>query len=512
MFNEIASLYNKSLFDRLPEEKTQDISRGTEKMLQKLTSSQGIPRSFLLDLGENVFTYLARKRLGVFIVKYLPSFRLSPHFLEWEEIVMQHKFCCVIAARGHGKSRFFSFAYILWQLWRNTPDSKEGILVTNEQHLGTHLLSLVKEEIKSNPAFHHLIPQRTREIPWTKREIQVSNGSKVFVRSARTAIRGFHPDYFVIDDYLSDRVLKSSLEREEMNKLFSGVITHAAKPSTQIVVVGTPFTKNDLYSILKEHPSCKVKEYPGVFPDGSILWPEEFSAEHLEMREAADPLSFAREIRVTPTSSKSQIFPREVVIPCLDEHLDFAPERRLMGEEVEMVVTGCDFAFSSNVGADYTVYTTIGVTVGGNYKVLEIYREKGIPYNVQINVLKEINSRYIPDIIMCEDNGGQASICQLAEAEGLPVRRHTTTASNKHSYEAGVPALYNILNDGKLILPYKEGPARKLVSELFNELTSLTYENGKLICVEGHDDMVMSLWIALRGCRHSGALNFTTVK
>ena len=46
--------------------------------------------------------------LTYFITSVLPDFQISWHHLEWGDLVQRHKKLCIIAARDHGKSWFFS--------------------------------------------------------------------------------------------------------------------------------------------------------------------------------------------------------------------------------------------------------------------------------------------------------------------------------------------------------------------------------------------------------------------
>ena len=64
------------------------------------------------------------------------------------------------------------------------------------------------------------------------------------------------------------------------------------------------------------------------------------------------------------------------------------------------VVTGADFAISSNVGADYYCYTTFGVDEDNGMWLLDIQIGKGKSYDEQLQILKGINVRFRPDV-MC---------------------------------------------------------------------------------------------------------------
>ena len=85
-------------------------------------------------------------------------------------------------------------------------------------------------------------------------------------------------------------------------------------PGGQIIVVGTPFHASDLYGDLKSKSKTATGsdkgwfmiEYPAIFPDGRILWPQRWSfADLMEKRTTQGNIIFSRENLCRPITNES---------------------------------------------------------------------------------------------------------------------------------------------------------------------------------------------------------------
>ncbi len=62
------------------------------------------------------------------------------------------------------------------------------------------------------------------------------------------------------------------------------------------MMVGTPFSYNDLYAELEDKDTFTVETYPAILSDGQPLWPNRWPLEALKQRENSMPaIKFARE-------------------------------------------------------------------------------------------------------------------------------------------------------------------------------------------------------------------------
>jgi hypothetical protein len=474
---------------------------------------------YLEKFTDEVEETLRCKSLNYFIISVLPEFILGWHNIEWSNLIQINRLLCVLAARDHGKSYHFSFAYPLWQMYRYkrkgthlnpTPKefqmAREGLLITNEFGLARHFLAMIKEEIGANDILRNrLMPDSKRE-GWGAEKIVCKNGASLAIKSAGSKIRGYHPTYIVLDDFLNESSLYSQDQRDKYWNTFSAVILPALSPGGQMLIVGTPFFEKDLYAQLKDTGKYRVFEYPAIFPNGKLLFPQRHTFDSLmEKKQILGSLIFSREILVKPISDSASIFPYDSLRNAIkgQDSVDVTPNIDSSARRFAKIVVGCDFAISSNIGADFSVFTILGVDELGIFHVLNCWRKAGSNYGQQIAALKKINNDFRPDVMYAEDNGMQQIFIQMMEDANLPVVGKTTNAINKKSLYKGIPSLAVLFETGRIKFPYGTQRAKNLTDLYFGELNSITYiqDTGKLESVSQHDDCGMSLWNAVNAAK-----------
>src|ERR1035437_1374305 len=374
---------------------------------------------YLDKLTKSVEETMRLENLNYFILSCIPNFELNWHHIEWGQLTMKHNKLCIVASRDHGKSYMFSNALPVWNMYRykgknefaDNPRAdlmrlERGFIITNEMELAIDLLEIVKNTIEDNADLSKkLFP--VKKDNWSKQSIKCKNGARLNLKSYGGSFRGRHPGYIIVDDFLKENVIYSEVQRKKATEYFHSVIMNAIVPKGQVVVVGTPFHSNDLYGDLKEKKGWKVFEYPAIFPDGKILWSNRYSFRDLmEKKESQGDLIFSRENLVRPIVSDSSIFPWELVSRSFVgmQETMLVKNRESYPMKFNKIVTGCDFALSSSVGADYSVFMTWGITENEEMYLMHVYREKGKSYAEQMAVLKTIHSNFRPDCIYAENN------------------------------------------------------------------------------------------------------------
>lgn len=532
--NEIYKV-SSDLIENLDEHAIGEIFSGDEKGINNITdiiveesakalysnngSLQSSTFGYLDKLTLNLDNTLKSAVFNYFVLTCLPEFEVNWHHIEWGNLVQLYKNLCIIAARDHSKSFTFSKAYPLWKLYRYKRGgtklglanldrelvmSKKGMIITSEFTLGTKLMDMIIEEIHDNSLLREaLYPKgKTEREKWGSTEIRCRNGAELLMKSIDSRLRGYHPHWIVVDDILTDSQLYSFEQREKSKNIFHSVITNMIVPGGSTIVIGTPFHQNDLYPDLKGKQDWKVFEYPAIFPDGSLLWKRRYSLESLlKKRETQGSIIFSREILCRPVSSESTIFPYHILEKSFISMGDFSLVRNVYSHPKKFlkISIGCDFAISSEIGADYTVYTVWGLDDLDNYWLLWIWREKGAHYTKQIGVLKELNTSFSPSVIMAEDNAFQKVMIELAKEAGLPIIPHTTGV-NKFDLKSGLPGLAVLFEQQKIRLPRGDQYSKDLTDTLVGELSSITWtEKGRLESVSEHDDTAMSSWLGIKG-------------
>jgi hypothetical protein len=460
------------------------------------------------QLTKQIEEILCVENLTYFILSKIPQFELNWHHLEWGDMAQRYSKVNVIAARDHGKSFYWSNAYLAWKMYRYKPItaygrprkdlalSKRGFLFSFSQQQAVDLLDILKSTIEeSDELRERLYPGKSDG--WAKTDIVAKNGARITTKGFGSSVRGAHPGYIVVDDGLKDNVIYSSVQRKKSIDYFHAVIMNMIVPKGQVIVVGTPFHANDLYGDLKSKEGWHVREYPAIFPDGKILWRERWGFKELmEKRSTQGNIIFSRENLCRPVTNESSIFPQDIIERAYVrmEDYTFVRSRSAFKMKFDRVATGIDFSISSSVGADYTVMITVGIDDSDNLWLMNITRFKGKSFAEQLAVIKQINHSFQPDIMVMENNVFQQIFVQESERAGLPVEGHTT-GTNKYDLKAGLPGLAILFERGKIRIPRGNQESIDLADSLAMELSSVTWTEKGLEGVGEHDDQAMALWL-----------------
>lgn len=463
------------------------------------------------------------RNLSYFITSVLPDFQLSWHHLEWGDLVHRYNKLCIEAARDHGKSFYFSNAYAIWNLYKYSKPKKNmyskrpvasasnrGYLFSFSLQQAVDLMEILKGTIESNDILkERLLPDRKTDGAWASTNIMCKNGARLTCKGFGSSVRGAHPRWIVVDDGLKDNVIYSQLQRQKSIDYFHSVIMNMLVPGGQIVVVGTPFHAQDLYGDLKSKSiqatgnkgGWFVIEYPAIFPDGRILWPQRWSFfDLMDKRTTQGNIIFSRENLCRPITNESSIFPLKVLERCLHgmENYTLVRNRDDFPMSFTKVVVGCDFAISANVGADWSVFTVWGVTEERDMYLLHMYREKGRTFYEQMQVLKAINIRFKPDVMVVEQNQFQVVFVQEGDRQGLPVMGHTT-GIDKYDLKSGWPGIAVLMERGKMHIPVGDKFSQDQKDLIFDDLGSVAFTDKGLESVGSHDDISSSIWLATLG-------------
>ena len=463
------------------------------------------------------------KNLTYFITSCLPDFQMSWHHLEWGDLAMRYNKLCIEAARDHGKSFYFSNAYLIWKLYSYSPpawkqyakrpsksNSNRGYLFSFSLQQSVDLMEILKGTIEANDTLkERLYPENPKEGAWASTNILCKNGARLTCKGFGSSVRGAHPYYIVVDDGLKDNVIYSQLQRNKSIDYFHSVIMNMLVPGGQIIVVGTPFHAEDLYGDLKKKSIAAtgnrngwfVIEYPAIFPDGRILWPGRWGFDDLmDKRATQGNIIFSRENLCRPITNESSIFPMKVLEVSVRgmERYTLVRNRDDFPMKFARIVVGCDFAISANVGADWSVFTVWGVTEEREMYLMYMYREKGKTFYEQMQTLKAINVRFRPDIMVVEQNQFQVVFVQEGDRQGLPVMGHTT-GIDKYDLKTGWPGIAVLMERGKIHIPTGDKASQDAKDLIFDDLGSVAFTEKGLESVGSHDDISSSIWLATLG-------------
>lgn len=466
-------------------------------------------------LSEGVEEILRCNNLTYFITSVLPDFQLGWHHIEWGDLVHHHSKLCIEAARDHGKSYYFSNAYAIWQLYRYSPpktkqfsrrpsksNSNRGFLFSFSLQQAVDLIEILKGTIENTDILRdRLLPSNTKEGAWASTNIVCKNGARLTGKGFGSSVRGAHPYWIIVDDGLKDNVIYSALQRQKSIDYFHSVIMNMLVPGGQICVVGTPFHAQDLYGDLKTKKGWFVIEYPAIFPNGKVLWPQRWSFKDLmEKKNTQGNIIFSRENLCRPIVSDSSIFPLDILKRSLVrmENYTLVRDRDDFPRKFGKVVVGSDFSISANVGADFYCYPVFGVDEENGMWLLNMEVGKGKTYEEQLQILKGINMRFRPDVMVFESNVFQQIFTDEALKYGMPVVPHNTGVE-KNDLSKGWCALATMFERGMFHIPIGDKNSERIKDMIFEQLGSVAFTDKGLQSVGSHDDICSGFWLAMLG-------------
>ena len=409
-------------------------------------------------------------------------------------------------------SYYFSNAYIAWQLYRyknnvrdqfsNRPaksNSNRGFLFSFSLQQAVDLIEILKGTIESNDILRErLYPKSLNEGAWASTNIMCRNGARLTGKGFGSSVRGAHPYYIVVDDGLKDNVIYSSMQRQKSIDYFHSVIMNMLVPKGQIITVGTPFHAQDLYGDLKTKKGWFVIEYPAIFPNGKILWPQRWNYKDLmEKRATQGNIIFSRENLCRPIVSDSSIFPLSILKNSLIrmDNYSLVRSRDDYFKKFDKVVAGCDFAISSGVAADYYCFSVWGIDEEKGMWLMSLNIGKGKTYEEQLQILKSINVHFRPNVMVFESNVFQQIFSEGANKYGMPVVPHNTGVE-KNDLSKGWPTLAIMFERNQIHIPTGDENSRKMKDMIFDQLGSVAFTDHGLQSVGSHDDICSSMWLA----------------
>jgi hypothetical protein len=467
-----------------------------------------------------------------YFAKHILRMDVGDFYVAMSESINAQKRLGVQAARDTGKSAFFSYAFAIWMAWR-FPGSL-GYIFSSTFGLACDLLAIIKDgnrqidpisgeemglyALADIPELAHLVDEKN--CVWAKNEIELTNGARIRARGwERGATRGPHPLWVVCDDVLKESSLWSALEREKATSFLKTAVTNMVLRGGWLVVVGTPFHEDDLYGWVKKNKAYKFLKFPGImeFREGSpyydkkkgggiqyrSLVPNRHSVAELRAkREEIGAVAFAREILCEPITDDLTLFPSHLFAgDVLSHYCPWQPsllQCHALGWETYI---GVDIAESADVGADYFVVTVLALDGHGNRYIIDSYRDKGVGFQRQLSIIRDLSVRYRPVLIYVESNAMQRVWSEeLIRTTELPIKPfHVGT--NKNRLSVGVPSLRVLLENEKLRLSRSTPEAIDATDIYIDELKRFGWFQGKLQGAGSHDDCVMSLWIAIEATR-----------
>lgn len=448
-------------------------------------------KEFVLEMDRE----MSKKSFHYFFTDVL-GFLYNHHHESWKEGLEESQYYCVKASRDHGKSVFF-MSYALWLAAFN-PGTHIMIFSHSLEQTLEHM-RFIRGNIEENDMLRDLKPTGK---PWAKSYFEFTNGSRIMAKSVGGATRGFHPDVVVCDDILWGT---SGSELSRTADWFYGVLLPVLHHTSRLMMVGTPFSYNDLYADLEKKDTFRVETYPAIDREGVALWPERWNLEALAQRRLSMPaIQFSREYLCEPIHDVASMFPMDILELARD------PELKLMDRaetgynengEPDGVwgqhFIGHDPAISSDKNADFTAMIVMRMLPNEPIKqLIHVVHERGMSSLAQKRMMVLLNNRFQPDLIELEGNNFQRMLeAEMREMSAdMPIRIFMTTRTKKESL---FMSLLLAFEQGYIKTPYGDKKSQEFTHMLEEQLNRFGMQkNGRLESVGVHDDLAMGLALA----------------
>ena len=368
-----------------------------------------------------------------------------------------------IEPREHGKTVRWSFAYPLWQVL--TGKSRYVLLIGSSQTAAQENLINIRTELEENEQiladFGDLRGDR-----WSDARIELKNGSCVQAKGSGASMRGtrfrqYRPDLIILDDILKDEGVESPTTRSKIHRWLKRVAFNLGKTAF-IVWVNTVFHSDDPASrLLREMEEGTLKRWVAVRlscykPDGSLLWPENWSAEVLEeKRQVLGTDVFSTEYENEPLSDEERIIKTEWISLHAYTPAELPPALRY--------VAGVDPAAGKH---DRTAIVTLGVDSSGTLWEVDFWAQV-CSEDETVRQLMVKHQKYHYEVIAWEEvtftNIYARYVMRMAAAENvyLPIK---TVKVGKESKEVRIRSISPLIENG--ILRFRDRGNRELVEEL----------------------------------------------
>ena len=214
-----------------------------------------------IKLQKATVEFLCRHDINIWSELYR-GFKNPPHIRVWHKLINGVIFggtkrLCILAPRDHAKSEVFAVSTTAYLAKYGGVAWRWVYIFCNTQAQANEIIYRVHDAIAK--CYPELIQGIVRD---EVREKIYSNGFRLTGKGTGASVRGAHPDLIIGDDILDDDNSATNMSREKVKRWWFGTVTNMAKPTSAIIIEGTPQHELDLLMSLKDNPSYIWKRYP----------------------------------------------------------------------------------------------------------------------------------------------------------------------------------------------------------------------------------------------------------
>jgi predicted phage terminase large subunit-like protein len=308
----------------------------------------------------------------------------QPFHREWLDALMRGGNVLLKAPRGHAKSEYASGVYPAWLIGTNP--STRIVLVTGEDEKATmHTRRL--RALFNDPLYRAIFPGLPPLEKATETELNLV-GSGAHPTWSAAGIGSINPggraDLIILDDAVTEKNSRSRVMRDQTWVTYSQVVLPMLKPGGKVLVIGTPWHEEDLYSRLEANEQFKFLKYKAEYPSGKILWPKRFTKAVLaKAREDMGEDAYVMQMLCEIVLSSGDVFHRDWFDPPVRDIPRDKDKEPLMHD----LWWVWDTAIGAETSNDYTAGLLGGSDTFGNAYVMAARRGKWRPEESRGNIV-----------------------------------------------------------------------------------------------------------------------------
>jgi hypothetical protein len=387
--------------------------------------------------------------------------------------------------------------------------NESAVILSANEDLAMQKLDLIRTAIEfENPELAYLSGKGIGGIIWNRWEIwlvdrdnPIQNDvwekvyrikAKIYAKGIFANYRWLHVHNIVGDDIVvEDNSLTFEMRDATKRRFLAAAMGMRlnGRHKSHVVVVGTPQHPDDLLAELVDKKNVAwAKHIVPVYNDlGEPSCPELHDIVWIDQqRKIQGEAIFKQEYLLSPLTSESEVFRQESI----DQAKDYGEVMCLEYEKKlhEKVIIGVDFSIiddprkAEKGDTDYFAIVAIAYnTQTGQRRFLNIFRERGIKKQVQLNYLIIWNDKYNADHIGTEKHAFLAWVWQ--DLPERVARKIVDTWVHKSKYDLfeGIPSMTYEWEKGLFTVPYGDDYSKAMANILFGELKDLSNAN--------HDDV-----------------------
>ena len=430
------------------------------------------------------------------------------HQADWLDLAYKYPWLLIEAPTAHGKTTTF-IRYLIWRVVRNR-NIRIGLISNNDVNAKADL-SEIKSHMEGNKDLIDNFGGDFKGKKWKEGDIVV-NGSTIAKKDSTifTIGVGGHLfnrrfDLLLLDDTMDMKNCMFPQRRAKLIEWFHKECLSRLEPWGEIVIIGSPQHRGDLYDALKNDDRFKCFTFRAIIDDPSkkVLWPEHWSYERLMYTRGNTPSSI-RAFEVTKqcklSSETESLIARESIESNLHEDKPFLiTVDDKARAEYKYIITAVDPAASMKRKACYFVIMTLGVIPVVNHEnrytgkyiidILDIVRDH-IPTVKQEPMIIKKMIDLKSNVCFVETNSYQIALENNLKKHNKKIIG-LYTGEDKNRLDIGVPSLFLRFEENEIIIRAGCDRSRGLAAEFVNEI--MDYPDGDT------DDMLMAYFIGMKG-------------